>query len=85
MPCCRTECALCKQPYLMQAVDDPMRTQFNKLPRWAVPLEMIEWQPSYTQAVSCRPLLFCTHSLHVCRTTQKGGWMDFMCKWVCTA
>ena len=49
--CRRTQCPLCKKPYLMQAVDDPKRKHDNTNPKWAVPLEFIEWQPSYTQQV----------------------------------
>ncbi len=35
----------------MQAVDDPDRRAYNTNPKWPVPLEFIEWQPSYTQEV----------------------------------
>ncbi len=33
----------------MQAVDDPGRFAHNPRPKWEVPLELIEFQPSYTQ------------------------------------
>ena len=49
--CCRTMCPLCKEPYLMQVVNDPDRKAYNTNPKWPVPLEFIEWQPSYTQEV----------------------------------
>ena len=36
----------------MQSVEDPGRLVHNPKPKWEVPLELIEWQPSYTQRVS---------------------------------
>ena len=48
---CRTACPLCAKPYTMQAVEDPGRLVHNPKPKWEVPLEPIEWQPSYTQKV----------------------------------
>ena len=33
----------------MQPVDDPDRGLVNPNPQWAVPLELIEWQPVYHQ------------------------------------
>ena len=35
----------------MQRIDDPDRKAYNTNPKWEVPLEFIEWQPSYTQEV----------------------------------
>ena len=35
----------------MQAVDHPERARYNRNPKWEVPLELIEWQPSFTQQV----------------------------------
>ena len=32
-----------------QAVDDPDRLADNPHPKWAVPHELIEWQPAYAQ------------------------------------
>ncbi len=49
---CRTECPVCAEPYLMQAVDHPERARYNRSPKWEVPLELIEWQPSFTQQVT---------------------------------
>ncbi|CAL8471722.1 g11264 [Coccomyxa elongata] len=45
----RTECPVCKEPYRMQSVEDPERLVNNPHPKWEVPIEVIEWQPSYTQ------------------------------------
>ena len=36
----------------MQAVDHPERARYNRNPKWEVPLELIEWQPSFTQQVT---------------------------------
>lgn len=47
----RTECPLCKEPYRMQSVEDEERLVNNPHPKWEVPIEVIEWQPSYTQRV----------------------------------
>lgn len=49
--CCREACPLegCRKPYRMQAVGDPERLKTNPRPKWAVPEEVIEWQPSYVQ------------------------------------
>ena len=33
----------------MQPVDDPERLKTNPRPKWPVPEEVIEWQPSYVQ------------------------------------
>lgn len=33
----------------MQEVDDLARKETNAQPKWAVPVEVIEWQPAYTQ------------------------------------
>ena len=33
----------------MQPVSDTSRFKVNPLPKWAVPLELIEWQPVYHQ------------------------------------
>lgn len=33
----------------MQSVDDPARREVNPNPKWEVPIELIEWQCSYTQ------------------------------------
>lgn len=33
----------------MQAVGDPERLKTNPRPKWPVPQEIIEWQPSYVQ------------------------------------
>jgi hypothetical protein len=35
--------------YAMQAVDHPDRCKTNRSPKWAVPFELIEWQPVYHQ------------------------------------
>lgn len=40
-------CAKCNTPYSMQAVEDPGRRDFNDNPKWAVPHELIEWQPAF--------------------------------------
>jgi hypothetical protein len=47
----RTECPLCKEPYRMQSVEDRARRDNNPNPKWEVPIDVIEWQPSYTQQV----------------------------------
>lgn len=51
LPCRRLKCPLpdCHTGYVMQSVDDPVRKETNPNPKWAVPTELIEWQPSYTQ------------------------------------
>ena len=41
--------------YQMQEVSDPARRAVNPNPKWAVPIELIEWQAAYTQEV----LLLC--------------------------
>ena len=41
----------------MQEVTDPARRAVNPKPKWAVPIELIEWQAAYTQEVlpcACR-------------------------------
>ncbi len=42
----------------MQSVEDPDRRANNPNPKWEVPIDVIEWQPSYTQevcATTCPP------------------------------
>jgi hypothetical protein len=39
----------CREAYKMQPVDDPERLKTNPHPKWPVPEEVIEWQPSYVQ------------------------------------
>lgn len=39
----------CRAAYKMQLVDDPERLKTNPRPKWPVPEEVIEWQPSYVQ------------------------------------
>ena len=39
----------------MQEVTDPARRAVNPSPKWAVPIELIEWQASYTQEVRLLP------------------------------
>lgn len=48
---CRERCPLpsCRHPYVMQSVSDPVRRETNPNPKWEVPTELIEWQPSYAQ------------------------------------
>lgn len=46
---CREACPVCGGGYRMQAVDDPERAATNPNPKWEVPIEVIEWQPSYVQ------------------------------------
>ena len=46
----RERCAACGTGYEMQAVEDRARAATNPDPKWAVPAEAIEWQPSYAQA-----------------------------------
>ena len=41
--------ATCRTGYCMQAVADPARLKTNPRPKWPVPEEVIEWQPSYVQ------------------------------------
>ena len=50
---CREKCVApgCAAAYRMQAVDDPARIPVNTNPKWPVPIEVIEWQPVYTQKV----------------------------------
>ena len=52
--CRRTACPLegCGAAYVMQEVDSEERRKerTNPAPQWAVPRELIEWQPSYTQS-----------------------------------
>lgn len=52
----RTACPLpaCRQAYEMQPVTAPERLKDNPRPKWAVPMEVIEWQPVYHQ-VGGRP------------------------------
>ena len=50
----RTHCPQCRHPYTMQSVNDPARRRdaqggLNPNPKWAVPKELIEWQPAYVQ------------------------------------
>jgi hypothetical protein len=33
----------------MQSINDPDRQLVNPNPKWPVPIELIEWQPAYTQ------------------------------------
>ena len=35
----------------MQSVEDRARRENNPNPKWEVPIDVIEWQPSYTQQV----------------------------------
>lgn len=53
---CRAACPVCHTAYEQQAVDDPVRRETNPIPKWPVPFEVIEWQPSYTQKVTCSRL-----------------------------
>ena len=53
---CRAACPVCHTAYEQQAVDDPVRRETNPNPKWPVPFEVIEWQPSYTQKVTCSRL-----------------------------
>ena len=46
----RTSCVYCHVPYVMQFPEDVARKMHNSQPRLPVPIEVIEWQPSYTQA-----------------------------------
>lgn len=41
----------------MQSVSEAARLETNPNPKWAVPKDVIEWQPAYTQKV-------CAKSLH---------------------
>ena len=43
-------CASCGAPAAMHAVDHPARAETNAKPKWAVPFEVIEWQPAISQA-----------------------------------
>ena len=43
-------CAACAAPAAMHAVDHPARAETNAQPKWAVPFEVIEWQPAISQA-----------------------------------
>lgn len=43
-------CPTCGAPYTMQSPQDPARWCHNSDPRLPVPIEVIEWQPSYAQA-----------------------------------
>lgn len=47
----RQKCSLlsCQRAYIMQGVEDLSRKETNPNPKWEVPMELIEWQPSYTQ------------------------------------
>ena len=67
LPACRAACPVCHTEYEQQAVDDPVRRETNPNPKWPVPFEVIEWQPSYTQKVTCSEPRCCGHrcpSLH---------------------
>lgn len=57
----RKLCAECQVAYQMQEVSDPARRAVNPAPKWAVPIELIEWQAAYTQEVwlCCLP---CTYA-----------------------
>jgi len=50
----RQACPSCRKPYQMQSVSDPTRLENNPYPKWDVPMDVIEWQCSYTQKVSSR-------------------------------
>ncbi|GMH42988.1 hypothetical protein BSKO_10910 [Bryopsis sp. KO-2023] len=41
--------ASCRHPYVMQSETDPHRFHHNPNPQRPVPIEIIEWQPSYAQ------------------------------------
>eukprot|EP00210_Caulerpa_lentillifera_P002008 g1925.t1 len=43
-------CPTCHVPYKMQSSEDPARLSHNINPKLPVPIELIEWQPSYAQA-----------------------------------
>ncbi|DBA80065.1 TPA: hypothetical protein ACH3X2_007554 [Trebouxia sp. C0005] len=45
----RQACPSCRKPYQMQSVSDPIRLENNPYPKWDVPMDVIEWQCSYTQ------------------------------------
>ncbi|KAL0025980.1 hypothetical protein WJX77_010392 [Trebouxia sp. C0004] len=45
----RQACPSCRKPYQMQSVSDPTRLENNPYPKWDVPMDVIEWQCSYTQ------------------------------------
>ncbi|KAL0050649.1 hypothetical protein WJX82_004168 [Trebouxia sp. C0006] len=45
----RQACPSCRKPYQMQSVSDPTRLETNPYPKWDVPMDVIEWQCSYTQ------------------------------------
>lgn len=49
----------------MQSVEDPERLVNNPHPKWEVPIEVIEWQPSYTQQV-CSTVFFIVSVCFVC-------------------
>ncbi len=59
----RQACPSCRKPYQMQSVADPTRLENNPNPKWDVPMDVIEWQCSYTQKVS-----------HEQVKTQEAGW-----------
>ena len=40
-------CVACGEAYATQPADDPARRAHNDRPKWAVPVELIEWQPAY--------------------------------------
>ena len=46
----RERCTACGTAFQMQSVSDKARALTNPNPKWAVPIEAIEWQPSYSQA-----------------------------------
>lgn len=45
----REKCAYCGNAYLMQSAEDASRLMHNLRPKLPVPIEVIEWQPSYAQ------------------------------------
>lgn len=60
----RLACPSCRKPYTMQWVSDPARLENNPNPKWDVPMDVIEWQCSYTQKV-CRSQS-CVHVNRAC-------------------
>ena len=49
-------CPSCRKPYIMQSVSEAARLETNPNPKWAVPKDVIEWQPAYTQKVCPKSL-----------------------------
>lgn len=43
-------------------MDDPERATTNPHPKWEVPIELIEWQPSYVQKGAPTYLFFMTQT-----------------------